>query len=172
MQEKTERLDKYFAKDCRYRDPVFPSLAPGVDSLKRHITMCRSAFPDLRFSLDDTIAERDEVVVHWTANGTQEGPFLGVAATRKIATVSGTSIHRIKNQKIVEQFVDCTLLTLLEQVGGATPPKVHFPSRYSLPPGGGGPFFSPPPPLSLPSSLAIGSINTIYRPRLAGTGGF
>src|SRR6185295_6003536 len=47
-QGKTERVDQYVAKDCRYRDPVFPSLAPGLESLKRHITMCRSAFPDLR----------------------------------------------------------------------------------------------------------------------------
>ena len=128
-QGKTERLDQYIAKDCRYRDPVFPSLAPGVESLKKHITMCRNAFPDLRFSLDDMIAERDEVVVHWTANGTQEGQFLGVAPTRKTATVGGTSIYRIKNQKIVEQAVDWNLLTLLEQLGAATAPKVQVASR-------------------------------------------
>ena len=128
-QGKLERLEQFISKDCRYHDPVFPSLAPGVDSLKRHITMCRSAFPDLRFSLDDMIAERDEVVVHWTAHGTQEGQFLGVAATRKIASVSGTSIYRIKNQKMVEQFVDWNLLTLLEQLGAATAPKVHATAR-------------------------------------------
>ena len=128
-QGKTERLDQYIAKDCRYRDPVFPSLAPGVESLKKHITMCRNAFPDLRFSLDDMIAERDEVVVHWTANGTQEGQFLGVAPTRKTATVGGTSIYRIKNQKIVEQAADWNLLTLLEQLGAATAPKVQVASR-------------------------------------------
>ena len=128
-QGKTERVDQYVAKDCRHRDPVFPSLAPGVESLKRHITMCRNAFPDLRFSLDDLIAERDEVVVHWTANGTQEGQFLGVAPTRKTATVGGTSIYRIKNQKIVEQAADWNLLTLLEQLGAATAPKVQVASR-------------------------------------------
>jgi steroid delta-isomerase-like uncharacterized protein len=128
-QGKTERVDQYVAKDCRYRDPVFPSLAPGVESLKRHITMCRSAFPDLRFSLDDMIAERDEVVVHWTAHGTQEGQFLGIAPTRKTATVGGTSIYRIKNQKIIEQAADWNLLTLLEQLGAATAPKVQVASR-------------------------------------------
>jgi steroid delta-isomerase-like uncharacterized protein len=128
-QGKTERLDQYVTKDCRYRDPVFPSLAPGVESLKRHIAMCRSAFPDLRFSVDDMIAERDEVVVHWTANGTQEGQFLGIAPTRKTATVGGTSIYRIKNQKIVEQAADWNLLTLLEQLGAATAPKVQVASR-------------------------------------------
>ena len=128
-QGKVDRLDQLVAKDCRYHDPVFPSLAPGIDSLKRHIGLCRNAFPDLRFSLDDMIAERDEVVVHWTAKGTQEGSFLGVSATRKNATVGGTSIYRIKNQKMVEQFVDWNVLTLLEQLGAATAPKIQAASR-------------------------------------------
>jgi len=128
-QGKVDRMDQYIAKDCRYHDPVFPAMAPGVDSLKRHITMCRNAFPDLRFTLDDIIAERGEVVVHWTANGTQEGQFLGIAATRKIASVGGTSIYRMKNQRIVEQFSDWNLLTLLEQLGAATAPKVQATSR-------------------------------------------
>jgi len=128
-QGKVERLEQYVAKDCRYHDPVFPSLTSGLDNLKNHIAMCRKAFPDLRFSLDDMIAERDEVVVHWTANGTQQGQFLGVAPTRKTASVGGTSIYRIKNQKMVEQFADWNLLTLLEQLGAATAPKIQVASR-------------------------------------------
>jgi steroid delta-isomerase-like uncharacterized protein len=128
-QGKVDRLDQYVSRDCRYHDPVFPSLAPGVDSLKNHINMCRKAFPDLRFSLDDMIAERDEVVVHWTAHGTQEGQFLGVPPTRKIASVSGTSIYRFKNQKTVEQFVDWNALTLLEQLGAAMAPRVQASAR-------------------------------------------
>ena len=128
-QGKVERLDQYVSRDCRYHDPAFPSLKSGINDLEGHITMCRKAFPDLRFNLDDMIAERDEVVVHWTAHGTQEGQFLGVAPTRKTATVGGTSIYRIKNQKIVEQAADWNLLTLLEQLGAATAPKVQVASR-------------------------------------------
>ena len=128
-QGKVDRLDQYVSRDCRYHDPVFPNLAPGVDSLKNHINMCRKAFPDLRFSIDDMIAERDEVVVHWTAHGTQEGQFLGVPPTRKIASVSGTSIYRFKNQKTIEQFVDWNALTLLEQLGAAVAPKVQTSAR-------------------------------------------
>jgi predicted ester cyclase len=75
------------------------------------------------------IAERDEVVVHWTANGTQQGQFLGIPPTRKTASVSGTSIYRIKNQKIVEQFADWNLLTLLEQLGAATAPRAQATAR-------------------------------------------
>jgi steroid delta-isomerase-like uncharacterized protein len=128
-QGKVERLDQYVTKDCRYHDPAFPSLKSGINDLGSHIAMCRKAFPDLRFNLDDMIAERDEVVVHWTANGTHQGQFLGVAPTRRTASVSGTSIYRIKNQKIVEQFADWNLLTLLEQLGAATVPRMQATAR-------------------------------------------
>jgi steroid delta-isomerase-like uncharacterized protein len=128
-QGQVDRLEQYVAKDCRYHDPAFPALKSGINDLESHITMSRKAFPDLRFSLDDMIAERDEVVVHWTANGTHQGQFLGVAPTRKRASVSGTSIYRIKNQKIVEQFADWNLLTLLEQLGAATVPRVQATAR-------------------------------------------
>jgi steroid delta-isomerase-like uncharacterized protein len=128
-QGKVDRLDQYVTRDIRHHDPVFPNLTSGSDSLKSHIEMSRKAFPDLQFSLDDMIAERDEVVVHWTAKGTQEGQFLGVPATRKTASVSGTSIFRIKSQKIAEQFVDWNLLTLLEQLGAAAATRTQVTSR-------------------------------------------
>ena len=128
-QGKLDRLGQFVSRDCRIHDPVFPNLTSGLDRLTDHINMCRKAFPDLLFSIDDTIAERDEVVAHWTARGTQGGPFLGIQPTHKVASVSGTSIFRIKNQKISEQFVDWNLLTLLEQLGAATAPRVHAMTR-------------------------------------------
>jgi steroid delta-isomerase-like uncharacterized protein len=120
---KLDAVDEIYTKDCRFHDPVFPQLGPGAENMRKHIQMCRAAFPDLRFTVDDLIAERDEVVVHWTAKGTQQGQFLGVAPTNRSASVSGTSICRIKSGRIMEQFVDWNLLTLLEQLGAATAPK-------------------------------------------------
>jgi steroid delta-isomerase-like uncharacterized protein len=130
--EQNKALARRFYDECWNQGKVErldQSLTAGVDELKRHITMCRNAFPDLRFSLDDMIAERDEVVAHWTARGTQEGQFLGVAPTKKVASVTGTSIYRIKNQKIVEQFADWNVLTLLEQLGATVAPKVQATAR-------------------------------------------
>jgi predicted ester cyclase len=63
------------------------------------------------------IAERNEVVLHWTARGTHQGQFLGMAPTNKSATVTGTSIYKLEKDKIVEQWSDWNLLSLLEQLG-------------------------------------------------------
>ena len=103
--------------NCRYHDPVFPSLTSGADNIKNHIQTCRGGFPDLMFTVDDTIAERDEVVEHWTATGTHKGPFLGMPPTNKKATVTGTSIYRIEGSKIAEVWSNWNLMSLMEQLG-------------------------------------------------------
>jgi steroid delta-isomerase-like uncharacterized protein len=109
------------ADKCRYHDPVFP----GVDNVEQHIASCRSAFPDLRFTIEDMIGERNEVVVHWTVRGTHKGPFLGVQPTNRPCTVSGTSISRMEGGKVVEHWADWNVMTLMEQLGVSAPPKAE-----------------------------------------------
>lgn len=120
-----ESIRELVSDNCRIHDPVFPSLTSGADNLKQHIDMCKNGFPDLKFSIDDTIAERNEVVLHWTARGTHKGQFLGMQPTNRNATVSGTSIFRINDDKIAEQWADWNLMSLLEQLGVATAPSVE-----------------------------------------------
>ena len=112
-----EALHEMMSTKCRVHDPVFPSLAPGIDSYKEHIRNCRSGFPDLKFTIEDSIAERNEVVHHWKAHGTHRATFLGMQATNKSATVSGTTIYRMERGKVAEMWVDWNLLSLLEQLG-------------------------------------------------------
>jgi len=114
---KMESLHEMVARDCRIHDPAFPSLTSGSESLARHIAVCRNGFPDMYFTIDDTIAERNEVVIHWTASGTHRGEFLGVQATNRNASVSGTSIFRIDDSMIVEMWADWNLMSLMSQLG-------------------------------------------------------
>ena len=65
------------------------------------------------------------MVLHWTARGTHRGEFLGMPATNKSATVSGTSIMRLDKGKIVEQWSDWNLLSLMEQLGLAAPSQAQ-----------------------------------------------
>lgn len=116
-QGKLDAVSELVADNLRHHDPVFPSFTSGADNMRNHIQTCRSGFPDLTFREDDVIAERDEVVVHWTATGTHKGQFLGMAPTNKTATVSGTSIFRIEGSKIAEEWVDWNLMSLMQQLG-------------------------------------------------------
>jgi steroid delta-isomerase-like uncharacterized protein len=116
---KMETLHEVVASDCRIHDPVFPSLTSGADNLAHHIAMCRNGFPDMNFTVEDTIAERNEVVLHWTARGTHRGMYLGMEPTNRHAEVSGTSILRIDNCMITEMWANWNLMSLMTQLGMA-----------------------------------------------------
>lgn len=66
----------------------------------------RSAFPDLQFVVEDTIAEGDKVVTRWTGHGTHRGRWQGVDSTGKHVSFSGVAIRRIAGGKVVERWVN------------------------------------------------------------------
>ena len=117
------KVSELLADHVRFHDPVFPNMSPGVQTIKNHIEQCRKAFPDLKFTTDDTIAERDEVVVHWTARGTHKGVFLGIPATNRKITVDGTSIYKLEGSKIAESHANWNLATMMTQLGVREVPK-------------------------------------------------
>ena len=61
-----------------------------------------TAVPDLRVTIDGQVSEGDMLVSRYTAHGTHEGDYRGVAPTGKPVTYSVVSIHRFANGKIVE----------------------------------------------------------------------
>jgi steroid delta-isomerase-like uncharacterized protein len=124
-----DALSELVTDDCRIHDPVFPGLTSGAQNLRNHIESCRRAFPDLRFTIDDTIAERDEVVHQWTGTGTHNGDFLGMPPTNRRATVSGTSIYKLQGPKIVEMWSNWNLMSMMEQLGMATPTQAGAPQQ-------------------------------------------
>jgi predicted ester cyclase len=75
------------------------------------------AFPDIHFTINQELAERDLVAVHWNYVATNSGPFLGRPATGKQVKDTGVSLFRIKDSKIVEMWVVQDSLGLLQQLG-------------------------------------------------------
>ena len=83
-----------------------------------------AAFPDMKVVIDQTIEQGDKVVARWTSTMTHKGEFLGFAPTGKKAIITGTSIQRISNGKIVEGWDNWDQLGLLVQIGAV--PAAHF----------------------------------------------
>jgi predicted ester cyclase len=46
--------------------------------------MLRAAFPDLEITIDDQIAESDQVCFRATTRGTHQGEIFGIPATGKV----------------------------------------------------------------------------------------
>jgi steroid delta-isomerase-like uncharacterized protein len=97
------------------------STPPGVpatnEGIKMFITGFRTAFPDLHYTIDDTIAEGDKVVQRTTARGTMKGDFQGMPASGKPATWSEIHIVRFENGKAIEHWGVVDQMDMLAQLG-------------------------------------------------------
>ena len=89
----------------------------GPEGFKQFATTYHRAFPAAHFTIEDTIAEGDTVVLRWTARGKHEGELLGIPPTGKEVTVSGISISLISNGKNVEGWGEFDALGMLQQIG-------------------------------------------------------
>ena len=97
-------------------DPAMPGIK-GIAGMKQYIGTYRTAFPDLRFTIEAQIAEGEFVVTRWAAFGTQQGPLPGVHPTGKTSTVTGMSIGRFVEGKLVETWVNWDALGMLQNLG-------------------------------------------------------
>jgi NTE family protein len=77
------------------------------------------AFPDLEMQVLDTIAEGDRVVIRFTMSGTHLGRFKGIEPTGKRVVGEGTNTYRLENSRIVEEWWQGDVLSLLQQMDAA-----------------------------------------------------
>ena len=99
--------------------PGFPA---GMEGAKTFFTMLRAALPDFHYTIDDTIAEGDTVVLRTTGHGTMTGAFLGMPATGKHADWPEIHITRFANDKAVEHWASIDQMGMLQQLGLAPAP--------------------------------------------------
>lgn len=95
----------------------------GPEGGKQFAAMMRSAFPDFEYTVEDEIAEGDKVVNRWVVQATHQGEFQGVPPTGKEVTITGISIYRIANGKIVEGWTNADMLSLMQQLGAVPAPE-------------------------------------------------
>lgn len=99
-----------------------PGVPAGNEGFKVFITMFRTAFPDLHYTIDDEIAEGDRVVQRSTARGTMKGDFQGMPASGRTATWSEIHITRFADGRAVEHWGVVDQLGMLAQLGFAQAP--------------------------------------------------
>lgn len=109
-------IDEFFTEDFVEYIVGMPSRS-GREAVRESIAISRNAFPDLRISIEDEIADGDKVVTRWTMRGTQLGDLEGIPATGKQVTQSGMSILRLTNARIAELWGYLDNLGLMQQLG-------------------------------------------------------
>jgi steroid delta-isomerase-like uncharacterized protein len=112
-----DQLDQIMAPDV-ISHSLLPGLPAGIAGAKAAHQFFLSIFPDNTNVTEDLIAEGDKVVERWTNTGTHTGaPFFGAPASGKKYSVSGISIYRVANGKIVEHWGESNNMTVMQQLG-------------------------------------------------------
>jgi predicted ester cyclase len=115
-QGKLELINELFAPEYIERSPQ-PGVAPTREGFKQFVTSLRTAFPDLRYTIDDSIEAGDRFVTRLTASGTMRGEFAGMPATGKHATWTEIHIVRVSNEHVVEHWGLIQELGMMVQLG-------------------------------------------------------
>jgi predicted ester cyclase len=111
-----DAIDTLAADDFVEQVP-FRGQGPGRQGLRYAIGLFLDAFPDIRWTLDEQVAEGDTVVSRFTWTGTHRGPFLGIASTGRRVRVWGVVIDAVRGGKLAASRILMDSLGLMEQLG-------------------------------------------------------
>lgn len=92
-------------------------LSGGPEGNIKRIKELSSAFSDLKFHIEEIVAERKLVVVRFLPIGTHKGQFGPIPASNRSVSMSGYITHRIENIEITEDWVVMDTYGLLMQLG-------------------------------------------------------
>jgi len=76
-----------------------------------------NAFPDLNQTIEELVASGNKVTVRFIVRGTHKGDFQGIPATGNKMELSGITIVRIEDGKIVEERQEVDSLGFMTQLG-------------------------------------------------------
>jgi predicted ester cyclase len=94
-----------------------PNQVPGLEGHHRALQLFHSAFRDIQLRIEFLIGEGDKVVDHWTMSAIHSGEFLGLPATNRSFTITGTDASRVAGGKIVEVWHVEDILGMMQQIG-------------------------------------------------------
>jgi steroid delta-isomerase-like uncharacterized protein len=104
------------APDFIELDP-FPGQAPGRAGLIESIERLRTAFPDLIWSIEEMVAEGEQVASLHSWSGTHRGEFLGIAPTGKRVRMNCMIFDTYEDGKLKKSRLVMNVLSLLQQLG-------------------------------------------------------
>ena len=103
--------------DVVFYAPTSPEPMHGFKGYTDVLNMMRGAMPDVKWTVEEVIAEGDKVMIRFTMNGTQTESFMGMSATGKTIKVTAMNIYELKNGKIIREHGLPDLFSMLIQLG-------------------------------------------------------
>jgi predicted ester cyclase len=110
-------LDELVSKDYVGYDPAEPQPVRGIEGAKNNVKQYTSAFEGAKITVKEQLGEGDLVSTRWEGRGRHTGELMGIPPTGKEVVVTGQTLSRVKNGKIVEEYSNWDTLGMLQQIG-------------------------------------------------------
>jgi steroid delta-isomerase-like uncharacterized protein len=115
--------DEIFSPDYVSYEPTSGETR-GIEGARQFAATFREAFPDLQCTIDDMVAEGDKVVMRFRGSGTHQGETEAFGpATGKRMEMTGITIKRLSEGKIVEAWTNFDALGMMQQLGMVPEPQ-------------------------------------------------
>lgn len=88
----------------------------GQEAIKQIVTMFRTAFPDLKITIERLIGEGEMLAAKSVMQGTHQQTIFGIAGTGRVINMSSLTMVRITDGKLQESWVRNDLLGLMNQL--------------------------------------------------------
>jgi steroid delta-isomerase-like uncharacterized protein len=112
---KLEVINEIMTPDFQFIIPTQP-VHSGYDEMAGFVTYLRTAFPDIKFTVEREAAADNKVAMRWNITGTHQGEFLGMAATGNHIKDYGVDIFTFENGKIKTIHVNENDFGLFQQL--------------------------------------------------------
>jgi steroid delta-isomerase-like uncharacterized protein len=94
----------------------------GLEAWRQFTAPFTEAFPDLRLTVEEIVAEGDMVAARVAFHGTHRGELQGIPPTGKEVAFSSMEFNRVVGGKVEEHWVVLDLLGLMQQLGAIPEP--------------------------------------------------
>ncbi|SAK57272.1 polyketide cyclase [Caballeronia catudaia] len=106
--------------------PEPPGQQPGPDQMIRIFEDLAAALPDMHIQILDMLIQDNRVGTRAEVSGTQSGPLMGIAATKKPIRFAIHSFHELRDGRVSKTWHLEDWLSVFRQLD-AVPPKVYPP---------------------------------------------
>lgn len=89
----------------------------GAPGFAETVNSIRLGFPDIKWTVEDLIADGNKVVIRWTWKGTNTGSFRGFPASNKQVTDNAIAIYEFSEDKVISAWIQSDRLGFLQQIG-------------------------------------------------------
>lgn len=101
-ERRADACDRHLAEDYLHFMPGLPEPMPGAEGYRAVIAAFTSSFPDLSMTVDEAFGEGDRACAVWTARGTHQGDYNGLAPTGKPISLQGVAVATTRDGKLTK----------------------------------------------------------------------